>query len=590
MNGLASALLSLAHSLFGPGFCPGDWVWATSAAGALVALLPPIGAVAVSIIRKGTGNRYDATTLGVFGVIGLLSTLVLPWLLAIGVSGVFQAAYGKAKTGLSATELSTLNGPGGCWVDNQRDYLGGGQTVFDVLSSQSGKDLPFFVYLLAFIVLGAGSLFFVMLQGRTAFRRGPKWPSRFFWIPFAAMLVFSVGMEANTALHFWLGFLPFSVLGLIPVAMVGPPPWSVINRSDRADEPPPRREPELHRPPPSQVQPRPTPPPPPPPPINKPYPKTALASAPEPPSPPGGMLAAAPGPIPPPPGSRNAGGSRYRRVKQLGAGGFGTVWQAVDTQLNRTVALKIAHAPDRDTAERMQREARALAVVSHPNCVKVYDLAEEPDGLALVMEYLEGRPLAELVDGQGPLDDVAAGRLWATMAGALAAAHEKGVLHRDIKPSNIVLDPSGLAHLIDFGIARSQGDSKMTATGMMIGTPDFVAPEQAMGSAASPASDAWQLAATISYALSGQPPRGTRETPMAALMAAARAEPVSRLPQRSAHARLLAASLDPEPRRRPTLNAVRREVEGWLSRAGKSADGPVTRVVPRQPGSQLPRR
>lgn len=588
MNGLASALLSLAHSLFGPGFCPGDWVWATSAAGALVALLPPIGAVAVSIIRKGTGNRYDATTLGVFGVIGLVSTLVLPWLLAIGVSGVFQAAFGNRKTGLSADELKTLNG-GACWVDNQREYLGGGQTVFDLLSSQHGKEIPFFVYLLAFAVLGAGSLFFVMLQGRTAFRRGPKWPSRFFWIPFAAMLVFSVGMEANTALHFFLGFLPFSVLGLIPVAMVGPPPWSVINRSDRSDEPPPRRQQEPQGPPPSQVQPRPTPPPPPPP-INRPYPKTALASAPEPPSPPLGALAAAPGPIPPPPGSRNAGGSRYRRVKQLGAGGFGTVWQAVDTQLNRTVALKIAHAPDRDTAERMQREARALAVVSHPNCVKVYDLAEEPDGLALVMEYLEGRPLAELVDGQGPLDDVAAGRLWATMAGALAAAHEKGVLHRDIKPSNVVLDRSGLAHLIDFGIARSQGDSKMTATGMMIGTPDFVAPEQAMGSAASPASDAWQLAATISYALSGQPPRGTRETPMAALMAAARAEPVSRLPQRSAHARLLAASLDPEPRRRPTLNAVRREVEGWLSRAGKSADGPVTRVVPRQPGSGLPRR
>jgi serine/threonine protein kinase len=319
-------------------------------------------------------------------------------------------------------------------------------------------------------------------------------------------------------------------------------------------------------------------PPPPPPPANKPYPKTALAQAPE-----LNQLAAAPGPIPPRPGSRNAGGSRYRRVRQLGHGGFGTVWEVVDTQLNRTVALKIAHAPDRDTEERMQREARALAAVNHPNCVRVYDLVEEPDGLALVMEYIEGRPLAELVDGGVPLDDIAAGRLWATMAGALAAAHEKGVLHRDIKPSNIIIDPGGLAHLIDFGIARSQGDSKLTATGMMIGTPDFVAPETAMGAPASPASDAWQLAATVSYALSGQPPRGTRETPMAALMAAARAEPVSRLPQRSAHARILIASLDAEPRRRPTLNAVRREVEGWLARAGKSPDGPVTQVVRRQP-------
>jgi serine/threonine protein kinase len=167
------------------------------------------------------------------------------------------------------------------------------------------------------------------------------------------------------------------------------------------------------------------------------------------------------------------------------------------------------------------------------------------------------------------------------MAGALAAAHQKGVLHRDVKPSNVIVDPGGMAHLIDFGIARSVGDSKLTATGMMIGTPDFVAPETAAGEPASPSSDAWQLAATISYALSGQPPRGTRETPMAALMAAARAEPVSRLPQRSAHARLLIASLDGDPRRRPSLNAVVSEVEGWLARAGKSANGPVTRVVPK---------
>ncbi|MEV0069854.1 serine/threonine-protein kinase [Amycolatopsis sp. NPDC050768] len=574
VNGFASALLSFAHTLFGPGFCPGDWVWATTTAGALVALFPALGALVVAIVRKGTGNRYDATTLTVFGLIGVVSVLVLPWLLSNGISETFRAINGGGSGGLSHAEAASLS-TDYCFAGVQKTYLGGGSNVYEALFYNQGLKLSFGIYLLAFTVLPAGSLLFVMLQARTAFRRGPKWPSRFFWIPFVVMAVASVGMTANVAVHFWLGFLPFSVLGLIPVGLVGPPPWSVINR------PEPRREPDRaplsspERQPVSQVAPRPQLPPPPP--VNKPYPATALASAPEP-----GLLAAAPGPVPLPPGSRGAGGSRYRRVRRLGHGGFGTVWEAVDTQLNRTVALKIAHAPDRDTEERMQREARALAVVNHPNCVKVYDLVEEPDGLALVMEYLEGRPLAEVVDGQGPLDDVAAGRLWSTMAGALVAAHEKGVLHRDIKPSNIVLDPAGLAHLIDFGIARSQGDSKMTATGMMIGTPDFVAPEQAMGAQASPASDAWQLAATISYALTGQPPRGTRETPMAALMAAARADPVSRLPVRSAHARILGASLDPEPRRRPTLSAVRREVEGWLSRAGKSPDGPVTQIVPRR--------
>jgi predicted Ser/Thr protein kinase len=572
VSGLGSALLSLAHSLFGPGICPGEWVWATSTAGALVALFPAAGALIVAIVRKGTGNRYDVVTLSVFGGLGALSAFLLPWLLANGISSTYNAAFGGRDSGLSETELATLRTPY-CFVGKQVDYLGGGQNVYETIFYPGGKWL-YLLRLVALVALPAASLLFVMLQARTAFRRGPKWPSRFFWIPFVAMVLFSVGMQANTAIFFWLGFLPFSVLGLMPVAIVGPPPWSVINRPDT---PPRRHEPEPQRPPASQVAPRPLPPPPPPP-ANKPYPKTALAQAPE-----LNQLAAAPGPIPPRPGSRNAGGSRYRRVRQLGHGGFGTVWEVVDTQLNRTVALKIAHAPDRDTEERMQREARALAAVNHPNCVRVYDLVEEPDGLALVMEYIEGRPLAELVDGGVPLDDIAAGRLWATMAGALAAAHEKGVLHRDIKPSNIIIDPGGLAHLIDFGIARSQGDSKLTATGMMIGTPDFVAPETAMGAPASPASDAWQLAATVSYALSGQPPRGTRETPMAALMAAARAEPVSRLPQRSAHARILIASLDAEPRRRPTLNAVRREVEGWLARAGKSPDGPVTQVVRRQP-------
>ncbi|WP_033288180.1 serine/threonine-protein kinase [Amycolatopsis jejuensis] len=564
MSGLASALLSLAHTLFGPGFCPGDWVWATTTAGALVALFPAAGALVVALVRKGTGNRYDATTLTVFGLIGVVSVLVLPWLMATGISGTFRAVNSGVASGLSASEAATLSTNYCSFVGVQKAYLGGGSNVFETLFYPRGIKLSYALYVLAFTVLPAGSLLFVMLQARTAFRRGPKWPSRFFWIPFVVMALATAGMSANTAVHFWLGFLPFSILGLIPVALVGPPPWSVINRPEpRRDEPP--------------AQPPPRREPPPPAPVNKPYPATALA--PEPPA--AGLLAAAPGMIPPPPGSRGAGGSRYRRVRQLGHGGFGTVWEAVDTQLNRTVALKIAHAPDRDTEERMQREARALAAVNHPNCVRVYDLAEEPDGLALVMEYLQGRPLAEVVDGQGPIDDVAAGRLWSTMAGALVAAHEKGVLHRDVKPSNVILDPAGLAHLIDFGIARSQGDAKMTATGMMIGTPDFVAPEQAMGAPASPASDAWQLAATVSYALSGQPPRGTRETPMAALMAAARAEPVTHLPRRSAHARILAASLDPEPRRRPTLNSVRREVDGWLSRSGKSLDGPVTQIVPR---------
>lgn len=229
----------------------------------------------------------------------------------------------------------------------------------------------------------------------------------------------------------------------------------------------------------------------------------------------------------------------------------------------------------------MQREARALAALNHPNCVRVHDLAVEDDGLALVMEYLEGQALAFAVDEFGPVDDVAAARLWSTVASALLAAHDKGVLHRDVKPSNIIVDPEGSPHLIDFGIARSKGDSAMTATGMMIGTPDYTAPETANGAQASPASDAWQLAATVSFALSGKPPRGVRENPMAALMAAARAEALTELPQRSVHTRLLTASLDAEPRNRPTLRAIVSEMNAWLASAGETREGPVTRALPR---------
>ncbi|MDQ0379103.1 serine/threonine-protein kinase [Amycolatopsis thermophila] len=563
MNALAERLLSLAHALFNPGFCPGDWVWATVAAGALTALFPVVGAVLVALMRKFTGNRYDTGQVAAIAVIAFVFVLGLPWLAFNGISSIYRAAVDGSST-LSRSDLATLNREYCSFIGPQSKYLGGGQNIFETIFYPSGNVLAYGYYLGALVGLPLLALLFMILQARTTMRRGPKWPGRLLWVAFVLFVAFSVGVTANTAVFLWLGYLPIAMLGIIPIALVGPPAWSVINRPERP-RPEPRPEP-----PPPVPQPPPAPP--------QQYTPTAIAPAAQ-------ELAAAPGPVPVPPGSTANGSGRYRRIKRLGHGGFGTVWQAVDNQLGRTVALKIAHAPDQDTEERMRREARALAMVNHPNCVRVYDLVEEPDGLALVMEYLEGQSLATAVDTMGPLDDIAAGRLWATMAGALAAAHEKGVLHRDVKPSNVILDPEGVPHLIDFGIARSRGDSTMTATGMMIGTPDFVAPEQAAGAAASPASDAWQLAATVSYALSGYPPRGTRETPMAALMAAARAEPVSRLPQRSVHARLLIASLDNEPRRRPTLHTVVREVEGFLSRSGKSTDGPVTRIVPRQTGT-----
>nr|WP_170224325.1 serine/threonine-protein kinase [Actinokineospora cianjurensis] len=630
---LAASLLSFAHSIFGPGICPGDWVWATSTAGALIALLPVLGTVIIALVRKFTGNTYNPVTLTVFGVIGGVTAFLLPWLLFNGVGSAYRSIFtGDGAVTFTAEEMRSFQ-EGTCWVGPQNSYLGGRANGYEVLFHPYETWPMYLLRIGALVVVPAVCLLFVILQARAAMRRGPKWPSRLIWIPFAIMAVLSLPVEANTAAHLWLGFLPISILGLVPVYVIGPPSWGSVERNyqkpDAGGPPPPQHSQaqaqhgQQHppQPPPGQQpqhsqqhgqqKPPPYVPPPPvpkyvpqgqpsvrqPPPayVPPPLPNPTLRE-PEPDRAALGKLAADPGPLPftprgatPPPPPVKPSGSRFRKVRALGHGGFGTVWLAVDTQLDRTVAVKMAHAPDAETEERMLREARALAAVHHPNCVRVYDIVAEPDGLGLVMEYIEGQPLADRVSRGGPLDDVAVARLWITMAGALSAAHAKGVLHRDVKPSNIIIDPNGNAHLIDFGIARSKGDSTLTATGMMVGTPDFLASETAAGANATPASDAWQLAATVSYALTGKPPRGSRDNAMAALMAAAKGEPLSELPLRSAHRRLLTASLDAEPARRPTLNTVARELSDWLSREGHTETGPVTQIVRRSAIEQADR-
>lgn len=269
--------------------------------------------------------------------------------------------------------------------------------------------------------------------------------------------------------------------------------------------------------------------------------------------------------------------SRFRRIRPLGSGGFGTVWLAMDTALDRTVAVKVAKVPDAETERRIRREARALAAVHHPNCVRIYDILTDADGeLAIVMEYVPGRSLSGEIDSRGRLSDASAARLWGTLAGVLHAAHGQGVLHRDVKPSNIIIDDGGYPHLIDFGIARAVGDVTLTAAGMVLGTPDFMAPEVAAGKVASPSSDAWQLAATVSYALAGRPPRGHRDGAIAAMLAAAQGEPCNQIPPQSAHRALLEQALHPDPAQRPSLPAIQAELGRWLATIGQHPDGPVT--------------
>jgi eukaryotic-like serine/threonine-protein kinase len=588
VGGLAQVIGSLLSWLhrYPINLCPGAWSWTITLAGALIALCPLFGALLVSLVRKGTGNLYDTPVMVVFGAIGVLFGFVLPWLAATFVSNVVNEAstIGSAP-GLTDADVAGL-GARTCVLNRfgtQADYLGRGHTVYEaLLRSTGGNGFGIAVYVVTLIGVPVLGLLTVVVQQRIALRRGPRWPGRLMWLPVLAFMIATIPLEANLMAHLWIGFLLASVAGLLVVALLGKPSWSVINRASKplppAPYPPPSQAPyqpagELYRQPPAAEPYRPQ--------HKTPLLPTLLDKPVRPVEP--AQLAATPGPLPfgvrePATVLWNSANGRFRRIRQLGHGGFGTVWLAKDTQLDRTVALKFAHAPDADTQARMLREARALAAVHHPNCVRVYDIIEDEAGLGIVMEYIEGQPLHEAVATNGPLDDVAAARLWATMAGALAAAHNQGVLHRDVKPANILLDHNGFPHLIDFGIARTKGDVTLTAAGMMMGTPDFLAPETAASGVATPASDAWQVAATVSFGLTGQPPRGHRSNPMSALMAAAQRLPNTHLPDRSRHLSLLHQALDAEPGRRPTLTTVHRELTRWLAGGGHTEQGPVTVV------------
>ena len=205
---------------------------------------------------------------------------------------------------------------------------------------------------------------------------------------------------------------------------------------------------------------------------------------------------------------------RYRLEREIGRGGMGEVWLAEDILLRRRVAAKrIGALPGTSDADldRVRREAQVSARLHHEHVVVVFDLVEDAGQHWLVMEYVESENLAELVRRGGPLSPDAAATLIAQAAAALAAAHEAGIVHRDVKPSNILVTPEGQVKLGDFGIARLEADQQLTRTGLLVGSPGFLAPEVAGGSPATPASDMWSLGATIFHAVEGHAPYETVE-------------------------------------------------------------------------------
>lgn len=201
---------------------------------------------------------------------------------------------------------------------------------------------------------------------------------------------------------------------------------------------------------------------------------------------------------------------RYRLDEKIATGGFGEVWRSTDTTLGRTVAVKRLRpgcALDPVTLARFRAEARHAAALCHPNIATVHDFCEPPPpGTAfLVMEYVTGSSLATVL-AHGPMGTAPAMEMLADSAAGLAAAHQAGVVHRDIKPSNLLVDAAGRMKLTDFGIAYAAGSAPLTATGVLLGTPDYMAPERVVGVQGSPASDIYSLGVVAYHALTGSVP------------------------------------------------------------------------------------
>jgi len=199
---------------------------------------------------------------------------------------------------------------------------------------------------------------------------------------------------------------------------------------------------------------------------------------------------------------------RYRVVKKLGTGGMANVYLAEDQELGRRVAIKLLderHAQDEQFVERFRREAESAAGLSHPNVVSIYDRGEAEGTYYIAMEYLEGKTLKELLVARGPTPVRVAIDYTRQILSALEFAHRAGIVHRDIKPHNVVVAPDGRLKVTDFGIARS-GSSQMTEAGSIIGTAQYLSPEQAQGKPVHPSSDLYSVGVVLYEMLTGTVP------------------------------------------------------------------------------------
>jgi hypothetical protein len=283
--------------------------------------------------------------------------------------------------------------------------------------------------------------------------------------------------------------------------------------------------------------------------------------------------------------------NRYALTAPLGRGGMGVVWRARDRVLGREVAVKEVVFPPtlppeelRSAEARVMREARAAARLNHPGAVTLYDVVQDQGGTFIVMELVNAPTLADLIRAEGPLPPERVAEIGAQVASALEAAHRAGIVHRDVKPGNVMVPRVGTAKLADFGIASLQGDPQLTSTGLVIGSPAYMAPEQARAEPSGPPADFWALGATMFYAVEGEPPFD-RGTSLATLAAVVNEEP--RAPRRAGPLTpLITALLAKDPDARPSGPEVRAELDRVADAARRA---PPTEVLPAQgPGRTIP--
>ncbi|HEX2132274.1 MAG TPA: serine/threonine-protein kinase, partial [Actinophytocola sp.] len=261
---------------------------------------------------------------------------------------------------------------------------------------------------------------------------------------------------------------------------------------------------------------------------------------------------------------------RYRLRRRLGQGSMGIVWEAYDEFLRRPVAVKevllppgVPDAEADELRERTLREARAIAALSHPNVITLHDVARDDGEPFVVTEYMPAHSLADLVRALGPLDVPTVAAIGDAVAAGLAAAHQEGITHRDVKPGNVLVGGDGRVKLTDFGIARNVSEKTLTRTGIMLGSPSYIAPEVAAGREVTPAADLWGLGATLFAVVEGHPPYDTGGAVLEIINQVVHGD-VPRPASNGPLTEVIAALMVKEPAERITLAEVRNRLHPLL--------------------------